>query len=91
MTEKLTGPALCVVLPDGRKLIATDKDDGDYPGIQIELHTSTGQPETLVWVEYNTIRQDYKDGDRLRVIVWNQRGDEPAFNMSYHTGTLDDE
>lgn len=84
-------PELRVVLPDGCQLIATDKGDEDYPGIQIQLQSMTGELETVVWVENNTIRKDYNQEERLRVIVWNQKEDEPAINMSYRTGTLDDE
>ncbi len=64
---------VCVMLPDGRSLVATDKGDNEYPGIQIALHDKDSKATGIIaWVEYNTGRTDYSADERLRAVLWDK-------------------
>lgn len=82
---------ITVRLPDGRKLVAYNKQDSDYPGIRIDLINADGSEDSITWVEYNTIRGEYTPEQRLRLLLWNAREDEPAVNMAYDTGEFEED
>jgi len=85
----LVSSDIVVTLPDGRKLIAKDKRDNQYPGIIIELVNKNRRQECISWVEYNTVRDNYASEQRLRLLLWKKDGDEPAVNMAYDTGEFE--
>jgi len=79
-----------VTLPDGRQLVASDKQDGEYPGIRIEV-IDKNQVHGIAWVEYNTGRADYAPNQRLRLIFWKNGKDEPIINVACDTGESEQE
>lgn len=82
---------IIVPLPDGRQLVAYDKQDPNYPGIKIDLIDSDGSEDSIAWVEYNTQRSDYAPEQKLRLLLWNAADDEPAVNMAYDTGEFEED
>ena len=83
------GSKIIVPLPDGRKLVAYDKCDDDYPGIRIDVVQLNGDEDSIVWAEYNTIRDNYTPEQRLRLLMWNADTDEPVVNMAYDIGEFE--
>jgi len=82
-------PGLAVALPDGRRLHASDKEDSGYPGIRIALLSENQKPGDamgILWAEYSEERTDLPDEDKLRIMAWNAKEDEPQFILSYDSG-----
>jgi len=60
---------ITILLPDGRKLVASDKNDSDYPGVQISIVSIGGTEDIIAWAEYNTCRTDYSANQKLRLLL----------------------
>ena len=70
-------------LPDGSILIAQQKNDPNYPGIQISLKGSGSDDvdETMCFVEFNP---EQEKGKELCVCVYKHNQDEPKYYTNYH-------
>lgn len=91
--QVLNHPGVLVPLPDSRSLYASSKDDPDYPGIKICVLDKDMKPEDAMgaaWMEYNQVRNDYADNERLRTLVWAGEDDDPVFNVSFDTGKTEE-
>ena len=75
-------------LPDGSILIAQQKNDSNYPGIQIYLKGSGSDDvvETMCFIEYNP---EQEKGKELCVCVYKQNQDEPKYYTNYRDITED--
>ena len=89
--EKVSIQYVIVDLPDGRKLLASEKKDPQYPGVRIELVKTDGTKEDIAWVDYNAADKDRAPEQRLRSFLWNAGSSDHIVSVEYDTGEVKEE